>query len=641
MNLLALFLSSTLSLLAASAPSAAPVSAILPAASAIGSTSAPDISRFIKIKWPGSGEMAPDGRFYYVFNPDGIHQLFRAGPEGPSEAAKQLTHFEDGIGGYALSDDGKHIAITAATGGSEQNDLYLLDTANDKLVDLFIDPKIVYGSPVWRRDSKAFAFRANADSPTDFHVYLYDLSAQSHRRVFEGKGHHYPVDFSRDGTRLLVGRYNSASFSQIFEVELDTQKSREITPAGEEWAFFAVGYDATDERILVSTNYQGDLKTLHRIELGTGDVAPILPDLANFAVDGADFNVDRTVLAVIINQDGYSKLHLFGASDLKPLPMPQIPEGIVGNVGFSGSKLLYSLNNANTAGIIYAWDMNAPDEAPKALTKAQTQGIDLGQFRLPELVHYSSFDGMKIPAFVYLPADYKKGQKIPFLVQYHGGPEGQYRPRFNKSFQYFLARGFGIIAPNVRGSSGYGKAYIEADNYKNRYKSVSDGVWAVKYVIEQGYTDAQMVGAWGGSYGGFMVMAVITEAPELFGAACNVVGICNIQTFLEQTKAYRRHLREAEYGPLSDPEFLRSISPIYNIDKIRTPLMLAHGLNDPRVPIGEALQVAVALISRGMDVEQLYFPDEGHGFRKEANQLLYYKHLADFFESRLTNKSGR
>jgi len=317
---------------------------------------------------------------------------------------------------------------------------------------------------------------------------------------------------------------------------------------------------------------------------------------------------------------------------------PKIDKGIVGNIDFAGTALLYSLNNANTPGVVYRWDMDRPAALPVALTSADTRGIDVSRFRLPKLVHYPSFDGRKIPAFLYLPRDYEEGKKIPFLVQYHGGPEGQYRPYFNRAFQYFLSRGYGIIAPNVRGSSGYGKAYIEADNYKKRMVSVKDGVWAAKYVIDQGFTDNKKLAAWGGSYGGFMVMATITEAPKLFGAACNIVGIVNFETFLKQTKAYRRHLREAEYGPLSDPEFLRSISPIYKVDRIETPLMLAHGLNDPRVPVGEAMQVAVALKKRGMEVEELYFPDEGHGFAKKFNrdQRLYVESL--FWERYLLDR---
>jgi len=256
----------------------------------------------------------------------------------------------------------------------------------------------------------------------------------------------------------------------------------------------------------------------------------------------------------------------------------------------------------------------------------------VSKFRLPELVYYPSFDGMEIPAFLYLPADYKRGDEIPFVIRYHGGPEGQFRPYFVRSFQYLLSRGYGVMAPNVRGSAGYGKQYVEADNYKNRMKSVNDGVWAAKYLVDNAYSEPKKIAAYGGSYGGFIVMAVITEAPHMFGAACNVVGIVNFETFLKQTKDYRRALREAEYGPLDDPEFLRSVSPIYKVDRIETPLMLAHGLNDPRVPVGEAMQVAVALKKRGKLVEELYFPDEGHGFAKEDNRLLYYEQMVDFFD---------
>ncbi len=593
------------------------------------------IDPFIKMRWPGNAELAPDGTLYYVFNPDGINQLYKVPPGKTQDDAVKLTSFEDGIGGYSLSDDGKWIAITASVGGSEQADLFLMEAGTGKLETLFTDPNVVYGGPTWRRDSKAFAYQANDVSPSDFHVYIYDLETRTHKGVHADKGYHFATDFNSDGSKLVIGRYNSASHSQLWEITLASGALRELTPADEQWSFSAVGYLPDDRMFLVNTNYRGDLKTLYAIDTAGGELKPILSDLGGHEVDGAGLNEDRTILAVTLNEDGYRTLHVRRAGDMNEMPIPPMDKGVVSNVRFRGNHMLYSLNNGNTPGIIYRWDMDLPNKPGVALTKADTQGIDVSKFSLPELIHYASFDGKQIPAFVYLPSDYKKGSRIPFLVYYHGGPEGQYRPSFGRSFQYFMTRGFGVIAPNVRGSSGYGKAYIEADNYKHRHKSVKDGIWAAKYLIDKGYSDKKMIGAWGGSYGGFMTMAVITEAPDIFGAACNVVGIVNFQTFLEQTKAYRRHLREAEYGPLSDPEFLRSISPIYKVDRIETPLMLAHGLNDPRVPVGEAMQVAVALKKRGVDVEELYFPDEGHGFAKEANRLLYYQQLAKFFESNL------
>jgi len=602
---------------------------------ALGGGDATGIEPYIKMRWPFNGDLAPDGTLYFVYDPDGIRQLHKVPAGGTQKDAVKLTTFADGIGGYALSDDGKWIVVVCAVAGSEQNDLHLLDTASGKIEPLFVDPKDVVEAPLWRRDSKAFAYRSNETSSSDFHVYVYDVETKKPRKVYEAAGDHRPVDFNRDGTKLVVMKYTSASYSQLFEVTLATGETREITPKGEEWSFEPVGYDTADHNFIVNTDYKSDLKNIHTIDLQTGAFKPVLTDLGGREIDSGTLNEDRQVLAVIVNEDGYAALHLRRTADFTPVQGPALARGVVGNVTFRGKYMLYALDNANTPGLIYKWDLNKPTDPGVALTTADTQGIDVNKFRLPELIHYPSFDGMKIPAFLYLPNDYQKGKKVPFIVQYHGGPEGQFRPSFIRAFQYFTSQGYGVIAPNVRGSSGYGKAFIEADNYKDRMKSVKDGIWAAKYVIDQGYTDKKMVAAWGGSYGGFMTMAAITEAPELFGAACDVVGIVNFQTFLEKTKDYRRKLREGEYGPLSDPEFLKSISPIYKVDKIDMPLMIAHGLNDPRVPVGEAMQIAVALKKRGMEVAELYFPDEGHGFAKEENRLLYYKELAKFFEKHL------
>jgi dipeptidyl aminopeptidase/acylaminoacyl peptidase len=601
-------------------------------------TTGADIDTFMQIRWPAAAHLSPDGSLYYVYDPDGIFQLYKVPPDKPQANAVKLTTFEDGVSGYSVSDDGKWMTVTAATGGSEQDDLYLMNAATSQMETLFTDPDVVYGNAVWRRDSRAFAYRANDESPSDFHVYYMDLQDRTPRKLVSGSGFHYAADFNGNGSRLVVGKFLSATHSKLFEVTVATGEIREITPPDEQWAFSPVGYSADDRTFLVTTNYHGDLRSLKAIDLETGAINDFLPELQGLELDGAVMNEDRTILAVLVNEDGYGALHLYDAEDYSPRPLPEMAKGVVGNVTFTGPYMLYSLNNANTPGIVYKWNVNKPDGPPVALTEADLQGIDVSEFLLPKLVHYESFDGEKIPAFLYLPPGYKKGRRIPFVIHYHGGPEAQWRPTFARSFQFLMGKGFGLMAPNVRGSSGYGKSCLEADNYKDRYKSVQDGIYAAKYLIDQGYTEPKSIGAWGSSYGGFMVMAAITEAPELFGAAVNVVGIVNFETFLEQTKSYRRELREVEYGPLTDRAFLRSISPIHKVDKIETPLMLAHGLNDPRVPIGEAMQIAVALKKRGLEVEELYFPDEGHGFAKEENRLLYFRQMVDFFSRHLRKR---
>lgn len=595
---------------------------------------APSVRQFVEIKWPRSGNLAPGGEFYFIHNPDGLFQLYvrKGGDE------RKLTDFPDGVQGYSLSDDGKWIAISAAIGGNEQADIYLFETSTGRMRALYAHPDVVFGSVVWRRDSKAFAFKANDISPSDFYVYVYDLASNSTRRVLSQPGDTSPVDFNSTGDRLMTMRYNSASHSQLFEVNLNDGKNREVTPAGEEWAFKPVGYTAKNDAFIAISNYKGDKNTLARIDLESGEVSPFLPELAEFETDFGVFNDNRSLLAVGLNEDGYGTLKLYALGKknaTKEMPTPAMPKGIVGNVAFCGGDMLYSIDNAQNPGLIYRWSPAVPTASAVALTEADTRGIDLAKYPLPELIKYKSFDGLEVPAFIYLPPDYKKGSRIPFIVSYHGGPEGQYRPNFNYLNSYFASRGFGVLAPNVRGSSGYGMKYLEMDNYKKRMGSVKDGIEAAKWLVAEGYSSPSQIAAFGGSYGGFMVMATITEAPEIFGAACNIVGICNMQTFLERTKDYRRKLREAEYGPLEDTEFLRSISPIYKVDRINCPLMIAHGANDPRVPLHEAEQLEAKMKKLGKPVEMLVFPDEGHGFRKENNRIEFAERVTEFFSKNL------
>lgn len=599
----------------------------------------PSVRQFVQIKWPRAGRLAPDGTFYFIHNPDGLFQLY-ARPSGAKDARK-LTDFPDGISSYTVSEDGKWIALTAAIGGNEQSDIYLMETANGNLRALFAHPDVVFGSIVWRRDSRGFAFKANDASRSDFHVYLYDLDKNATRPILVQSGDTSPVDFSSDGSKLMCRRMFSSTHTEFFEVELASGKSRQITPETEAWAFDPIGYTADNKSFIAATDYRGDKSNVVSIDLATRKIEPLLPQWAEFEADYGVLNQERSMLAVCLNEDGYGGLHVVSLPDRKEMKLPNIPRGVVGNVSFQAGDMLYAVDNANTPGVIYKCAPGKPDASPVALTESDTQGIDLARYPLPELVRYKSFDGLEVPAFIYLPPGYSKGTRIPFIVSYHGGPEGQYRPNFNYLNAYFLSRGFGILAPNVRGSSGYGKKYLELDNYKNRMDSVKDGIEAARWLVKEGYSTPPQIAAYGGSYGGFMVMATITEAPDAFGAACNIVGICNMQTFLERTKDYRRKLREVEYGPLTDAEFLKSISPIYKVDRIQCPLMIAHGANDPRVPLHEAEQLHEKMKHLKKPVEMLVFPDEGHGFAKEQNRIVFAERVTEFFQKNLAKPGSK
>ena len=438
-------------------------------------------------------------------------------------------------------------------------------------------------------------------------------------------------DFTNDGSRLLVQEYISESQANAYELDAATGALTKLNIGGDESFNEPAAYLPGEKSALIISDHEQGINRLFVRDLATGKSTKPLPDIDAFPVEGGGVNEDRTLGAILINEGGYGSMRLVQLPSFKPVAMPEMEKGIIGGVQLRGNTITFSLSNARTPGLSYAFEAGSSGEL-KQLTAADTQGIDLSKFTLPELVTYKSFDGLEIPAFIFTPANFKKGTPIPFVVNYHGGPEGQSRPGFGALTQFLLASGYGVMQPNVRGSTGYGREFHMLDNYKKRWDSVKDGVEAARWLVKNGYSENGRIAAYGGSYGGFMSVATIIEGPDVFGASIDVVGIVNFKTFLEQTKDYRRKLREAEYGPLSDPEFLASISPLNRIDAIKIPMLIAHGANDPRVPVGEAMQLGVGLQKRGYDPELLFFPDEGHGFAKLENRLLFSDRMVKFLQ---------
>jgi dipeptidyl aminopeptidase/acylaminoacyl peptidase len=281
------------------------------------------------------------------------------------------------------------------------------------------------------------------------------------------------------------------------------------------------------------------------------------------------------------------------------------------------------------------WRWNPGSGELTQMTFATYAGIDRQMFSEPQLIRYKSFDSLEIPAFLYLPKGYTPGTPIPFVIEAHGGPEGQSQPYFTRNIQYLLLNGYGVMLPNVRGSEGYGREYLNLDNYKNRKHSLEDYKVAAEWLIMNNYSIQGKLAIRGGSYGGYVVYGMITEYPDLFSAAIGSVGISNFVTFLQNTAAYRRALREAEYGPLSDTAFLREISPVHKANLIKTPLLVIHGANDPRVPVGEARQIIDAIQKNGGAVDSLIFADEGHGASKRSNVIPEYEKQIQFLNSHL------
>ncbi len=590
----------------------------------------PDIETFMRIGYVTNASISDDGRRIFL-SPSytNVSQIFRVTDGGWPE---QLTGFEDGISWYVLSHDAYYAIVGAATGGDENAQLYLLDTESGRLEKLTDKPEVRYGGVVWTEDDQTIYFYSNEENGQDFKIYKMDLPDGEIVKVSDKPGYNGPIDVSPDETRLLTYTYYSSRNNDFFLLDLETGEEELLTPHEGDYLYTSITMMPDWQSGYVVTNNTPDgISRLARLDVATKELEFLDPD-QKWECEGGGVDDSGRFLMWILNVDGYAEPYLKNLETGEMLPVPEMK----GMFGFGGvtdaGKFLFTFNNANNPP--NAWIWNPENSEATKVTEVSTMGIDVDKFVEPELIKVTSFDGLEVPAFLYLPPDYEKGP-IPFIMDIHGGPEGQFRPTFNRHFNYLLANGFGIIAPNVRGSDGYGKEYLDMDNYKNRLNSVADAAECAKWLIDNGYTTREMIGVKGASYGGYMVMALITEYPDLFAAAWNQVGIVNFVTFLEKTADYRRAMRESEYGPLSDREFLKSISPIHKVDKIETPLMVVHGENDPRVPVYEARQIIAELKRRGGEVDSLIFSDEGHGVAKLENRLVVYRTMVDFFREHL------
>ena len=638
--------------------------AVLPTARPAHAADAPTIEQFLKIRTPGAPRLLPDGSLLVIDSPDGIRQLYRRVPNTPAAAGEpaasfktgdytstKLTDFPDGLTAYSVSHDGKRVVLMHARGGNENWQLSLLDPSaapGANITPIFENPKVQASVELWLRDDSGILFTANDESPNDFYIYRYDFATRQTTKLLGKEGSWSPADVSKDGTRVLVHHNVSASDVQCFELDTKTGKLTDLSLKPKDGGTSActfVGYLPDEKSVLMVSDHVGGRQRLFLRDLKSGKVKEPLPALAKYDFDGAGFDNTRTMLITLVNQDGYSTPGMYSVPKFTPMTLPAMEKGVVGLSSFNNRLLIWNQSNARTPGLAYATVFPAGGGAPqtKQITWAEDQGIDLGAFQLPELIHYkASVGGLDIPAFLYVPTGYVKGTPVPFIVVYHGGPEGQHRPSFSSTYQYYLARGYGILMPNVRGSLGYGREYEMLDNYKNRWNSVRDGVDAAEWLVKNGYATAGHIATYGGSYGGFMSVACIVEDQErvdrgerkerMFGACVDVVGPVNMKTFLEKTSGYRRKLREVEYGPLTDPDFLATISSIHKVDEMQVPFFIAHGFNDPRVPVEEAMQLATALKDKGRSPRMFIAPDEGHGFVKLDNRIYFGERSAQFLD---------
>ncbi len=586
--------------------------------------------QYVKIEAHGGVQAGRGGQYFYVKRTDGVAQIFRSSVD--NTWPRQITFFDEGVDGFRVSPDGRMLAVIVNYKGSEHNPIALVDadTGAWEMVVQFEDAQVA--GITWKQDSSCFLFRSNHENGQDFKIYSFEIFNDEIQKMIDCKGWAFPGSFSPSGEKILYGVARSNADMDLFLYDIATKTSDHLTPHEGRQVSYEAAFGKTDDDLYLLSNDGSDFHKLFYWNLKSGQKMPLGPSI-NWELQGLKVSDCGRYVLYSANEEGYSNLYLIDAWLNHELPTPET-KGIISSYGFAENlDLLFCYDFPKRSPEVYRWSVK--ESMTRQYTWSSYQGLVAHDFVQPELIEYESFDGLKVPAFLFLPKGFKRGKPIPMILHFHGGPEGQFRPMFYKHFQYFLELGIGICAPNVRGSSGYGLEYMAMDDYKKRMDSVQDGIELARHLIDKGYTSSDQLGVMGGSYGGFMVLSVITEAPQYFAAAVDVVGISNLVTFLQNTAPYRRKLREAEYGPLEDVEFLTSISPIHKMDRVITPLLVVHGATDPRVPLDEAQQVVRALKERDREVEWLFFEDEGHGVRKLNNQLAYFDKMFRFFSRHL------
>ncbi len=573
-----------------------------------------------------------------------VNQVHRVSQ--PGGAREQITFFHEPVGSLQRQPGGSKMVFTMDAGGSEFSQIFLLDpAANDDAV-MLTDGKSRNDSVAWDHGGKWIAYRSTRRNGASNDVWMMDVSNPETARMVLASpdGTNWSAaDFSEDNSKLLIGNYVGNADSRIYLLDIGSGDLRLLAGDAENPSTnFPVAFDAEGTGFWFVTDVKGDFRQLAWQSLEAGSEAVIITTDIPWNVEDAKLSHDRSRGAFSVNVDGMSQVYLLDTPSFEYAPVSAIPTGLAGGMEFSpdDSKLGLTLNTAKTPSDSFVLQLGKGALEYGELvrwTYSEVGGLNTDSFIEPELVHYPTFDSAnggpeKIPAWLYKPAG--EGPH-PVIIVIHGGPEGQSRPSFSSTYQMWLAKlGVAIVLPNVRGSAGYGKYYMSLDNGFKREDSVKDIGALIDWIATRPDLDKTRVAVYGGSYGGYMVLASAVHFSNRLKAAIDVVGISNFVTFLENTQDYRRDMRRAEYGDEREPamrEHLLSISPLNHVDKISIPMMVVQGHNDPRVPVTESLQMVEALRAQGLPVWYMKAMNEGHGFRKKENQDVQQQAMMMFF----------
>ncbi|MEM7281213.1 MAG: S9 family peptidase [Pseudomonadota bacterium] len=552
----------------------------------------------------------------------------------PMGLRRQITFFDEPVGAVSVSPEEDSLLFTKDVGGSEYYQVFLMNLSNGEY-KMVTDGQSRNGGALWSNDGSRFIYYSTKRNNIDWDLYVADLEdPENPRIVLDEGGTWFPVQWSPDDSRVLINRYVSINESYYYVLNVTTGSLQQLNTHDAPIGYGDAVWAPNGKGVFLTSDQDEEFQKLRYLDLDSGQQKVITNEIP-WNIDELESSSEQ--IAFTSNENGASQLYLMDPTTLE-YEKVDLPLGVVSRLRFSGDgrNLGLVLNAPTSPADVYSLDIETSQLS--RWTASEVGGLNVDEFAEPKLIHYETFDRKdreirKIPAFYYKP----EGEgPFPVLVRIHGGPEGQSRPLFSWSTQYFVNESnYAVLVPNVRGSSGYGKSYLKLDNGFKREDSVKDIGMLLEWIAEQPELDQNRVAVYGGSYGGYMVLASMTNFNDSIACGVDVVGISNFVTFLQNTKGYRRDLRRPEYGDERDPkmrEFLNRISPTNNAKNITKPLFVVQGLNDPRVPASESEQMVREIRENGQDVWYLLAKDEGHGFSKKANRDYYLNATSMFLD---------
>jgi acetyl esterase/lipase len=577
---------------------------------------------------------APDGSGMLVRTRFGnaaqLHRVYE-----PGGRREQVTFFEEPTSGRPIPGAKGQLLATLSQGGNENFQIYRVGF-EEHFTELLTDGKSRNELGPVSPNGRRMIVASNRRKPSDMDLYLVDRGfpqpsararaapprapATAWQMLFETSDRWNAYDWSQDGERFLLARYVSINESYPAVFELASKTLTPLSPpGGEKSAVGDMAFAPDGRTYYLATDTGSEFLRLARARIDKPGECEFLSDDLKWDVDEIEVEPRTGTVAFTINEDGASRLFVIEEGRRRELP---VPLGVVSGVEFSpdGEHLGFTLARPDAPGEAFSKPLSG--DGATRWTYSEVGGLDPASFVSPQRIKFPSFDGREIPAWYYSPRTADTDQKLPVLIQIHGGPESQYRPIFSPTTQFYVSQGIAVIHPNVRGSAGYGKTYLRLDNAELREDSVKDIGALLDWIARQPELDASRVAVSGGSYGGYMVLASLVHFGDRLKAGVDYVGIANFITFLERTSPYRQDLRRAEYGDERKPQMravFERINPTAKADKIVSALLVAHGRNDPRVPFSEAEQIVDIVRGKGREVWTVYADNEGHGFAKKDN----------------------